>query len=162
MEAIEIVGVRTRLADPKAALADLQAFARSRGGWAQILDADHVVGRDHLVSAYEHARRAMETSTNTTDSLEMELLLHASGERQIAKAIEVAGAKPSKPFVVVVVAIDAADVLRRFGWMRDDSVMKASIEKLRAIGFTASEIEAAGPSVLDLGLERVARVALRK
>ena len=65
---------------------------RSKGGWGQILNPVSVFGRDHLVSALGHARRAIEERRNTTDSIEMEFLLYVSGERQISKAIEVAGA----------------------------------------------------------------------
>jgi len=159
---VEIVGIRTRLVDPKATLAELQAFARSRGGWAQLLDAGHVVGRDHLLSALEHARRAMDQGTNTTGSLEMEFLLYASGERQISKAIDLTGVRAGRPFVAVLGGPFIADVLERFGWTRDDRFLGAGTVKLRNIGFAPAEIRSAGPAATDLVLERVARVDLIK
>src|SRR5437867_8774842 len=94
---LSVIGVGTPLADPKAALGRLQSYARGRGGWAQLLDADAVLGRDHLASAFDHARRAFDQGRNSTASIEVEFLLYASGERQISKAISTAGARPRRP-----------------------------------------------------------------
>ena len=160
---IEIAGIRTRFADPKAALKDLQAFARSCGGWAQLLDAGHVVGRDHITSAHEHARRAIERGTNATGSIEMELLLYASGERQISRAIERMGVRAGRPSVAVLgggVSLD--DVRSRFGWTTDDSLLRPTRVKLRALGCSDTEIRTAGNRAVDMALERVARVDLVK
>ncbi len=160
---IEVAGVRAGLDDPKAALAELQAFARSRGGWVQLLDAGGILGRDHVVSAFEHARRAFEQGTNTTGSLEMELLLYASGERQISKALAAVGVKARRPFVVACGrGLRAGEVLRRAGWRRDDGVLAAAPAKLRALGVSGAERRSAGPRAEDLILERVARVDLLK
>ncbi len=158
-----IVGVRTRLDDPKEALARVQAFARSRGGWAQLLDAAHVMGTDHVRSAYDHARRAIERGTETTNSLELEVLLYASGEHQIARAIDRIGVKPRRPFVLVLGGgVRPEEVLGKFRWTPDDDVVRPSMRKLRALGFAAKEIETAGDAATDLVLELVARVDLLK
>jgi len=163
VDEIEIVGVRTPLRDPKAAVAELRTFARSKGGWAQILDAGHVVGADHVISAFEHAHRAIERGSQKTNSLEVELLLYASGEHQISRAIERVGARAGKPFVLVVGGgLSAAEVLRRFKWSRDNGVFAANVQKLRAFGFNKTEIDSAGPRATDLILEKVARVDLLK
>ncbi len=160
---IEIAGIRTRLADPKRALAELQTFARSRGGWGQLLDAAHVVGRDHLVAAHALAKRAFDRGTNATASMEMEFLLYASGERQISRAIEAAGVRKRRPFVLVVSGgVPADEVARTFGWTRDDALLRPTASKLRALGFTAKEVEASAGSAVDLALERTARVDLIK
>ncbi|HEY5538602.1 MAG TPA: KEOPS complex subunit Cgi121 [Thermoplasmata archaeon] len=163
MEEIVIVGVRTRLEDPKEALAQVQSFARSRRGWAQLLDAAHVMGKDHLRSAYDHARRAIEQGTQTTNSIELEVLLYASGEHQIARAINRIGVKPRRPFVLVLDGgVRPEEVLGKFRWTRDDDVLRPSMRKLRALGFSAKEIETAGGMATDLVLELVARVDLLK
>ena len=158
-----IFGVRTPIADPKATLADLRTYARSKGGWAQMLDPEAVFGRDHLRSAFEHARRAFDQRRNTTDSIEMEFLLYASGERQISKAIDVAGAKARRPAVLVMFGGGTAeDVLARNSWKRDDGLIEPTAARLRSAGFSTEEIESAGGNASDLILERVARVDLIK
>ncbi|HEY5538891.1 MAG TPA: KEOPS complex subunit Cgi121 [Thermoplasmata archaeon] len=163
MDEIEIVGVRTPLRDSKAALAELHTFARSKGGWAQILDAGRVVGADHVISAFEHAQRAIERGSQKTNSLEVELLLYASGEHQISRAIERVGARAGKPFVLVLGGgVHPEEVLGKFRWTRDDGVVRPSLRKLRALGFARGEIESAGGHATDLVLELVARVDLLK
>ncbi|MCG7845347.1 MAG: hypothetical protein MIO90_07955, partial [Methanomassiliicoccales archaeon] len=51
-----------------------------------LMDADKVCGPDHLESAVIHARRAFEQGTAASNTLGMEVMLYASGERQISKA----------------------------------------------------------------------------
>src|SRR3989304_4798972 len=155
-------GIPARGRGPQATPPRAGGGAPPRGGWAQLLDAGHVVGRDHLLSALEHARRAMDQGTNTTGSLEMEFLLYASGERQISKAIDLTGVRAGRPFVAVLGGPFIADVLERFGWTRDDRFLGAGTVKRRNIGFAPAEIRSAGPAATDLVLERVARVDLIK
>ena len=160
---IDVIGVRRGLRDPKATLAEFQGFVRSRGGWGQLLDADHVAGRDHVLSAADHARRAIDRGLASSGTSELELLLYVSGERQISKAIETAGVRTGRPFIAVVVGgPDSREVLERFGWRADPSVVETSPAKLRALGFSQTEIEAAGERSADLVLEKVARVDLMK
>ncbi len=162
-QGIEIIGVRRGLDDPKATLAELQEFVRSRGGWAQLLDAGHVAGRDHLLSAVQHARRAIDRGLGASGRLELEFLLYVSGERQISKAIETAGVRPGAPFVAVIGNGPASKEIRaRFGWVEDASRIESSPAKLRALGFSKMEIDAAGSAAANLVLEKVARVDLLK
>src|SRR6266545_3296615 len=126
------IGIRTPLADPKAALDKVQALARARGGWGQLLDADAVLGPDHLVSALDHARRAFDQGRNATESIAMEFLLYASGERQISKAIRAAGVKPGRVFVVILSGgLSAEDLLAATGWEWDDSLLEPTVQRLR-------------------------------
>ena len=163
MGILEIIGIRGGLDDPKATLAELQEFVRARGGWAQIVDADHVAGREHVLSAVEHARRSIDRGLGASGKFELEFLLYLSGERQISRAIEAAGVRPGRPFVMILGdGPSAEEVLERFRWTSDASLIAPGLKKLRALGFSRAEIEAAGAAALDLPLERVARVDLLK
>ena len=158
-----IVGVRHGLDDPRATLAELQEFARSRGGWAQLADAEHVAGRNHVLSAVDHARRSMDRGIGASGRFELEFLLYLSGERQISKAIDIAGVRPGRPFVAVAGGGPSLDeLLERFQWTPDDSLLPCSPKKLEALGFSKVEIESAGEMAADLALEKVARVDLLK
>jgi hypothetical protein len=48
------------------------------GVYLFVFDANVIFGEKHLISAVEHAVRAIDRKTNTTNSLEMEILLYAS------------------------------------------------------------------------------------
>ena len=157
---MEILGARGTPADPDARLATAK-----RLGMLQLLDARLVCGRDHLVSAAEHAERAMREGTNVAKSLAVEFVVYASGERQIADALAKVGIrKDTTEFAVVLFGGgDSAAVLRALALTRDDSVLESNRQKLAAFGISDVEIASVPPDrVSDLVLERVALVDLLK
>jgi len=54
----------------------------------------------HLIGAYLNAVHAFEGKANIASSMAIEMLLFASMDRQISKAIEEIGAKPNKDFIL--------------------------------------------------------------
>ena len=66
------------------------------------MNADLVFGKNHMISAVEHALRSFERKTNTTNSLEKEILLYASGERQLKLAIPKIGVKSGNVKIAIV------------------------------------------------------------
>ena len=157
---MQIVGARGAPGDPAQRLAALKAL-----GEVQLLDARLVCGRDHLVSAAEHAERAMREHTNVARSLAVEFVVYASGERQIADALAKMGVRDDTTQFAVVVfgGEDPADVLRSLSLTRDHAVLESSPAKLRAFGLTDAELASVPPErAADLVLERVALVDLLK
>jgi KEOPS complex subunit Cgi121 len=61
-----------------------------------------IFGREHILSAFEHAQRSIHRHETSTHSIQMELLLYASGERQIKHAIEKMGVKKGKTNFVAI------------------------------------------------------------
>lgn len=156
---MEIVGARGLPGPPRDRLAAVKGFE------VQLLDARTVCGRDHLVSAAEHAERAIREGTNVAKSLAVEFVVYASGERQIADALAKVGIRnDTREFAVVLFGGgDPDEVLKELALTRDDSVLESSREKLEAFGITDAEIESLRPDrVNDLVLERVALVDLLK
>ena len=157
---MQIVGARGAPGDPARRLATLKAL-----GEVQLLDARLVCGRDHLVSAAEHAERAMREHRNVARSLAVEFVVYASGERQIADALTKMGIRDDTTQFAVVVfgGEDPADVLRSLSLTRDHAVLESSPAKLRAFGLTEAELASVPPErAADLVLERVALVDLLK
>lgn len=88
---------------------DIETFVQKLGRLSekekiviQALNASVVYGKEHLVSAAMHAMRAFEQKTNATNSLALEVLLYAAGERQIHKAIKKMGVKKGKQTIAFV------------------------------------------------------------
>lgn len=129
-----------------------------------LLDADRVCGVDHLFSAVAHARRAFERGTNSSNTLGMEVILYASGERQISKAKRKMGLhKDTERVALVALEGDAGKALETLGLERDDSVLDCSAEKGRAFGIEDAELRTVGEELLpDLVLEKVAFVEVLK
>jgi KEOPS complex subunit Cgi121 len=160
-----LVGARGRIESVEDLVDRLRSVASELGLEVQAFDADMVFGRDHIASALEHARRAFERGSNVATSLMMEVLVYASGERQISTALEKMGVKEGSDGLVVL-AVGGGDVdrlLEGVGLERDDSLIEPRREMLPAFGISEMEMETVPQEeAFDLVLERVAIVDVMK
>lgn len=162
---VHIVGARGTPGPVEDRLEAAKKRGSAHGVEVQLLDARYVCGRDHLVTAAEHAERAMREGRNAAKSLAVEFVLYASGERQISEAIAKMGIREdSTEFAVVQFGGEDPDAaLEALGLTRDDDVLGASDEKIRAFGLMEPEIASVPEGqAADLVLERVALVDLLK
>lgn len=132
-----------------------------------LMDADKVCGPDHITSAVIHARRAFEQGTAASNTLGMEVILYASGERQISKAKKKMGLHQETERVAVVLLspldLGMDVLLRQLGLQRDDSLLTCGPEKGRAFGIDPVEMRTLGEENLaELILEKVAFVDMLK
>jgi KEOPS complex subunit Cgi121 len=132
------------------------------GGQVLIMDAGKVLGEDHLRSAVQHARRAVGNGTASCDLLALEVLIYASGERQISRAKEKMDPVPGHAVAIVILDARCEPDLEGEGLRREQKVLIPSMSKALAFGLTPAEIEAAGGDWLALTLERVAMVEVLK
>ena len=161
MSEIVIVGARGRYGSPAHLLSRLQSV---KDGQVLALDADLVCGREHLEAAAEHALRSFQRGTNSANSITMETMLFASGERQISRAQEKMSLKEGGEKVALVL-FDARpdEVLLVSGLEMDQEVLDCDEAKLRRFGITAKELQAVPQErARDLVLERVAFVEILK
>jgi len=157
-------------------LQQLLTFSKKENLVIQALDAAVVFGKDHLISATKHAQRAFERRTNTTNSLALEILLYAAGERQIQKAITKMGVKKGKQMIAFVL-VDKLKrkpdkktyeaivnkLLQMFHLTSDDKVLEGDRDTLKKFGITNKELHTLPQSKYrDLILEKVALVDVIK
>ena len=137
----------------------------------QVFNADFIFGEKHLISAFEHAKRAMERKTNTTNSLEMEILLYAAGERQLKKAIPKIGVKKgvnNLAFILIDTTEKKLDqiakqFIKQFSLRREDKVLEGNKNTLKKFGLTEKEINTVTKNKYpDLILEKIAMVDIMK
>ena len=83
----------------------LNELAKKHRVIIQVLDADQIASRGHLQFAVDKAKRAMQEGRNISKDLGIEILLYASGKRQIEQAIAM-GVHPGKNDVAVVIIGD--------------------------------------------------------
>ncbi|MDH7516928.1 MAG: KEOPS complex subunit Cgi121 [Candidatus Thermoplasmatota archaeon] len=167
---IKIVGAKGNIKDVDAFLKQVQVFAKKNNVVVQVFDADVIYGEKHLVSAAQHAIRAFERKTNTTNSLDKEILLYASGERQLKLAIPKMGVKKNGENVAFVFINNKKSfdtlinkLLKILSLERDDRVLEGSMEKLRKFGVTEKELGTVTKAKYgDLILEKVAMVDVIK
>lgn len=132
-------------------------------GEVLVLRADLVFGYDHLRSALYHAKRAIRDGRNSSESLAMETLLYASGERQLSTAIDKMSADASSVEVVVAQLMGSKAVSDPSWEPMDRMKAEWKPEELARFGISRVEIATVGPErALDLVLEKVASVDVLK
>ena len=109
---VVITGVRdVRILDPETVLLRLREFDEKME--VQILDVAGIAGIDHLRFAVLNALKAQAQGKQATGALAVEILLYASGQRQIKNAIAHLGvSRDSRHVAVVAVAGERAALER--------------------------------------------------
>jgi len=168
---IKIIGCRGKIKDKEEFIKKLKHFGKEKGIACQIMDASKIYGKEHIISAVEHAVRAFENRTNSCRTLDLEILLYASGKRQIKDAIDFMGAGDGEEFIFVAVGdrgIEeeyevAIKFLEEKGFEIDDEIIRGNEETLKKFGISEEEIKSVDKSMYgDLILEKVAMVDVIK
>jgi len=172
---IKIVGARGNIQDIDRFLKQVISFAQKNHVIIQVFDANMIFGKAHLISSVEHAKRAMDRKTNTTNSLDKEILLYSSGERQIKLAIPKMGIKKGNGNIAFVFVNDVKEeygelsnhlvdeFLESVYLAQDDSVLEGDIDTLRRFGINENEIKTVAKAKYGhLILEKVAVVDIIK
>ena len=174
MMEVSITGWKGTLKEKERIIKKLDEL-RKKNIACQLMDADKVYGKEHLIAAVNHAIRTFLYKTNSCNSLDMEILLYASGKRQIKDAIEHMGIKDKGCFVLLLVGevplpnyngkIEKGmqNFMAELGLKRDDTVIEGSIDTLKNFGISEKEIKTVDASMYgDLILEKVAMVDVIK
>ncbi len=107
----------------------------------QVFDADRIAGPDHLLFASLKALKAFKQKRNISDSVPVEVILYASGQRQIRKAIQMLGVRPETSSLAVVAITSKSEemgqivetVERLIGGTQDNAVLEISDSKARTL-----------------------------
>jgi KEOPS complex subunit Cgi121 len=142
--------------------------------WVQFFDAELVATWQHLYFAVLNALLAFENGRSISKSVVMDILLYASAQRQIRKALQLIGVKCDSANVAIVIIGETANsvqavlssVSRCIGAEPDEKVLEVSKGKLRSIreafGITEKELETvmekrdAKEALVNLVIERMA------
>jgi len=170
---VRILGYRLRESiDPRAFVE--AAKDASRPVIAQFFDAETLAGEKHLFFATLNAMKAFSQGRNIAQTLDVEILLYTSTQRQIGEAIRMVGLRPwTSSLAVVLVGDDeeaTASAASRLEALipgdRDQSVLDIADERkletlMRIYGVDAIELETlsgigCGEALLWLIVERAA------
>jgi len=156
----------------------LERVRREVEAHVQFFDAKLIASQHHLYFAALNALKAFEKKLNISNSPAIEVLLYASAQRQIRKAVDLLGIKPHSSQVAVLVIAETkrgADITLEavsglISGERDDSVLELTDEKFEGVktlfGISDLEIEAKlrkeglkREALVDLVIEHVALLA---
>lgn len=147
----------------------------------QVFDANCITGTKHLLFATLNALNAFEQNQSISESLEVEILLYASGQRQISKAIDMIGLKQvTSEIAVAFVTANKEDVKgieatisKIIPGKRDDRVLGFREKKvghlIETFGITDVELEAVSKnrksrweSLVAIIVEKTALLAIKR
>ncbi|MDI6885088.1 MAG: KEOPS complex subunit Cgi121 [archaeon] len=174
-----IVAGNVSISDVDVFLSRLKAIAHKYAVTIQAMDAELIAGEEHIKSAVEKAIRALKRKRSITSDLGLEILLYASGRRQIERALRMGVTEGEKKVAIVIVdergekdlEVVAEEVKRKIGIeevpIRElESELSNSNKKERIKEFyniTEDEVNAVGEEkVKMLVLERVALLDVLK
>ena len=151
---VTVIGVRGDCPFEKA----VEHFT-SLSGEVILLNPLYVYGKDHVLSAVEHAERAFRNGTQRSKTFLTETIMYVAGERQAGRALKkMRPVSDSEPRVAVL--FDIGDPkLDMIGLERDDSIVDGSPEKAEAMGLNAHGLNV---SYNQLALELVAMLDVEK
>ena len=169
---IEIFGASGNIQNIEDFLKQVENLSGKYNVVLQVFNADFIYGKNHLLSAVNHAKRAFVQKTNSLNSLALELLLYVAGEHQIQKAIKKIGInKSTNNFAFVLISEEKSeiwiniikDIISKLKLSRDDKVLEGNIDTLKRFGISEYELETVYKDKYnDLILEKVALVDIIK
>jgi KEOPS complex subunit Cgi121 len=140
--------------DVQAAVAVTEQTAKRHNVFAQLIDPRIVFNERHLQSAQFHATRAFEQKRESAHSFGAEFLLYLTGQRQVSRALELAGIKKGAEATIIVADGERAGtvlwgVLDKLGWSRDPKGIPENREAVMALGIAAPPDGALEDAVLE-------------
>ncbi len=127
----------------------------------QLFNADSIAGSVHILYAAVNALKTFKQGRNIAQSLDVEVLLYVSTQRQIRKALEITGLQNDSTKVAAAIIADddhrLAEALGKLEafmpGLRDDSVLDISEDKRRRLmelyDISQLELETVGSGVVD-------------
>jgi tRNA threonylcarbamoyladenosine modification (KEOPS) complex Cgi121 subunit len=168
---IKIIGAKGNIQNVDSFLGKIIKYRKEKELIIQAFNADVIYGKEHLASSFKHAKRAFKNKTNSTNSLEMEILLYSSGERQLKLAIPKMGVVSGNSNIAFIF-IKEKDILTDriideflvyASLKRDDKVLLGNADTLKKFGIKKNEIKTVTKDKYGhLILEKVARVDIIK
>lgn len=161
---IVVMSAKAKPGSPARLLDKVKKFSSKHNVKIAVLNADFVLGKDHLLSACRHALKAFDRHKNISKNLETEVLLYTCGERQIKSALAKVGIKENTEHIafVIIGKCSISKLLSELGVERDDKLLEGNFQaKLKNFRLTKNELSAVS-TAKDLILERIAMLRAKK
>lgn len=158
---IQIAGFRSNIEDFGKLMSDINKM--SKNCTVQLLNADGIAGREHIIHAAVHAVKAFERNENIAKDLGLEICLRASAQRQISKALSILGLKEGEMNICAVVVDGSENIMEELETVldkRDDSILNPDEALLEGIyNISEGEIKTAG-GISSLMIEKTTLLIL--
>lgn len=126
----------------------------------QLLNADSIVSKNHIIHGVNQALLAFDRGENLANDLSVEIALRCSAQRQISKAFNILGLKEGEMNLCVIL-INSKDHFEELSkiFTPDDSVFDLDESNLIKI-YKISDDEIINMSLEDIIIDRIAKLTV--
>ena len=159
MDNIQILGFRANIDSVGEVLDEINSI-RDDGEIIQLLNADSVVSKNHIIHGVNQAFLAFERGENLANDLSVEIVLRCSAQRQISKAFKILGLHEGNMNLCAVL-IDSKDYTKELSslFIRDDDVLIPDEDKLIEM-YKISDDELQNMSVEEIIIDRITKLTV--
>ena len=159
MDNIQILGFRANIDSVGDVLGKINSI-KDDGEIIQLLNADSVVSKNHIIHGVNQAFLAFERGENLANDLSVEIVLRCSAQRQISKAFKILGLREGEMNLCAVL-IDSKDYTKDLSLLftRDDDVLIPNEDKLIEM-YKISDEELQNMSVEEIIVDRITKLTV--
>lgn len=159
MDNIQILGFRASIDSVGDVLDEINSI-KDDGEIIQLLNADSVVSKNHIIHGVNQAFLAFERGENLANDLSVEIVLRCSAQRQISKAFKILGLHEGDMNLCAVL-IDSRDYTKELSFLftRDDDVLIPNVDKLVET-YKISDDELQNMSVEEIIVDRITKLTV--
>ena len=156
---IQILGFNASIDSVGDTLENIDSI-KNDGEIIQLLNADSVVSRNHIIHGVNQAFLAFDRGENLANDISVEIVLRCSAQRQISKAFKMMGLHEGNMNLCVVL-INSENHLDELSsiFTQDDSVLTPCEDKIvKLYGITDAELE--NMSVEEIVIDRITKLTV--
>ncbi len=159
MDNLKIMGFRANISSVKDTLDKIDDI-KKEGEIIQLLNADAIASKDHIIHAVNQAFLAFDRGENLAKDISVEIVLRCSAQRQISKAFKVLGLKEGKMNLcaVLINCEDYSDELSSL-FDFDNNVLSGDDERLMKI-YDIDQSEAENMSIEDIIIDKITKLTV--
>ena len=159
MDNIKILGFTASINSIGDVLDEIDSIKQD-GEIIQLLNADVIASKNHIIHGVNQAFLAFERGENLAKDISVEIVLRCSAQRQISKAFKMLGLKEGDMNLcaVMINSNDYGDELSSM-FTLDETVLVPNNEKLIEI-YKISEGELSNMSVEDIIIDRITKLTV--
>lgn len=159
MENIKILGFRANIDSVGDALDKINSF-KNDGEIIQLLNADSIVSKNHIIHGVNQAFLAFDRGENLANDISVEIVLRCSAQRQISKAFKMMGLKEGEMNLCAVL-INSKDYTKELSsiFTRDDDVMVPDFDNLTKL-YKISDAELQNMSIEEVIIDRITKLTV--
>ena len=159
MDNIQILGFKANIVSVGDALDKIDSIKKD-GEIIQLLNADSIVSKNHIMHGVNQAFLAFDRGENLAKDISVEIVLRCSAQRQISKAFNMLGLKEGKMNLCALL-INSNDYSHELDsiFTRDDDVLAPDFDNLIKV-YNISDVELQNMSVEDIIIDRITKLTV--